>query len=150
LGLDTSQDEAGTAAYKTVELDDYLGGSPIQHREVQGFESSTFLAYFPFFTCLQGGVESGFKKVSPTEYKPRLFQVSGNKGKSLVIRQVKLSHTSLNSGDVFILDAGLQIYQWNGSKASGQEKHKSMEFTAALSGERKGAKVTVYGTFLIT
>ena len=34
LGDQSSQDEQGVAAYKTVELDDYLGGGPIQHREV--------------------------------------------------------------------------------------------------------------------
>ena len=142
--METTQDEAGTAAYKTVELDDYLAGFPIQHREVQGFESSLFLSYFKFFTCLEGGIESGFNHVKAEEYVPRLFQVSGNKGKSLVIRQVLMSCSSLNEGDVFILDAGKDIYQWNGSKASGQEKHKSMEFCRGLAGSRKGAKVQVF------
>lgn len=29
-----------------MQLDDYLNGRAVQHREVQGFESSTFLGYF--------------------------------------------------------------------------------------------------------
>ena len=47
LGNETSQDEAGVAAYKTVELDDSLGGAPIQYREVQKHESKKFLDMFP-------------------------------------------------------------------------------------------------------
>lgn len=46
LGKDTTDDEAGVAAYKTVELDNYLGGAPIQHRETQGNESARFKGYF--------------------------------------------------------------------------------------------------------
>ena len=34
LSGETTQDEAGTAAYKTVELDYYLGEEPVQYHEV--------------------------------------------------------------------------------------------------------------------
>lgn len=46
LGKNTSTDEAAVAAYKSVELDNYLNGSPVQHREVQGGESIRFRGYF--------------------------------------------------------------------------------------------------------
>jgi gelsolin len=40
IGFESSQDEYGTAAYKMVECDEFLGGKAVQHREVQGHESS--------------------------------------------------------------------------------------------------------------
>lgn len=144
LGLETTQDEAGTAAYKTVELDDYLAGQPVQYREVQGYESQLFLDLFPQFIVSEGGVASGFRHVEAVTY-----QVKGSK-KSLIVRQVTPVFKSLNSGDVFIADNGMEIYQWNGSKANGQEKAKSMQFANAMASERKGAKVFVFGNYLVT
>ena len=63
LGLDSSLDEQGTAAYKTVELDDLLDGAAVQHREVMMHESQEFNALFKRINYLKGGVASGFNHV---------------------------------------------------------------------------------------
>jgi len=143
LGEFTTQDEAGTAAYKTVELDDLLGGAPIQHREVMGHESDLFLSYFKNqIKLLSGGVDSGFKHVKPEEYKPRLLHLKGKK--KIRVTQVDLDRTSLNSGDCFILDAGLKIFQWNGKKSGPSEKQKGAQLSRAIADERRGrAKIFV-------
>ena len=54
IGKYSTQDEYGTAAYKTVELDTYHKDKPIQHREVQGFESDLFRSYFGTIEYLAG------------------------------------------------------------------------------------------------
>jgi gelsolin len=139
LGETTSQDEAGTAAYKTVELDDFLGGGPVQHREVQGKESHLFCSYFKDtggIRLLEGGVASGFRHVKPEEYKPRLLHLKGRK--NIRVNQVPISVDSLNEGDVFILDAGLMIYQWQGRKAGKGEKARAGQLCRAIDDERKG------------
>jgi len=143
LGKHTSQDEAGTAAYKTVELDDLLGGAPIQHREVQGYESDAFLKLFNNqIKIMEGGIDSGFKHVEPEKYNPRLLQLKGRR--KIRVTQVPLERASLNSGDVFILDAGLIVYQWNGLKAGPGEKMRGAQLCRAIDDERKGkAKVDV-------
>ncbi|CAM9522754.1 unnamed protein product [Chrysoparadoxa australica] len=142
LGTDTSQDEAGVAAYKTVELDDKLGQLPVQYREVQGYESAEFLELFPpAMIIMQGGIDSGFNHVEPTEYKPRLLQCKGLRKKVRVV-EVPLALSSLNNGDVFVLDNGLQLWQWNGTEAGVFEKRQANEIIAAVKSDRKGKPST--------
>jgi gelsolin len=137
LGAECTQDEQGTAAYKTVELDDLLGDLPVQYREVQGFESKEFLdLYGGQITIMKGGIESGFNKVKPQEYKPRLLHMKGLK--QVRVTEVPLTHKSLNAGDVFLLDAGLDLYQWNGPTAGIAEKRKCMDLVANLKKDRNG------------
>jgi len=147
LGKDSTQDEMGTAAYKTVELTDYLGGKPVQHREVQGHESQLFQSYFPHgMRIMEGGVESGFNKIKPKEYKPRLLQLKGRKRVRLV--EVPLDVKSVNSGDVFILDLGLLLIQFNGKESSGLERIKAAEVCRALDDERGSVpEVVVFEEF---
>ncbi|CAG8450869.1 503_t:CDS:10 [Cetraspora pellucida] len=143
LGLESSQDEVGTAAYKTVELDDFLGTSPVQHREVQDSESNLFLSYFKKFHVEEGGVDTGFKHLSPNEYRHRLLKVKLI-GRTIVIREVPKDHKSLNSGDVFVLDVGTTLYQLNGKNSQGVEKVKAAEFCQATVSDRNGlAKIVV-------
>jgi gelsolin len=137
LGNHTTQDEAGTAAYKTVELDDHLHGAPVQHREVQGYETPLFLSYFPKgVRILDGGIESGFHHVGPENYRPRLLQFKGKK--HVRVTEVPFTYKSLNSGDVFIIDAGVKIIQWNGGKSSGSERVRAAQITESLVEERQG------------
>ncbi|XP_024968746.1 villin-2 [Cynara cardunculus var. scolymus] len=126
LGKDTSQDEAGTAAIKTVELDAILGGRAVQHREPQGYESDKFLSYFkPCIIPLEGGVVSGFKETEEEEFQTRLYTC---KGKRVVrLKQVPFSRSTLNHDDVFILDTKDKIFQFNGANSNIQERAKALE-----------------------
>jgi len=139
LGSTTSQDEKGIAAYKTVELDDSLGGGPVQYREVEGHETKLFLSYFKKgIKYLDGGVDSGFKKVERDKYVTKLMHVKGKK--NIRVKQVPLDITSLNQGDVFILDAGLTIYVWNGPDSSRWERIKACEVARRIKDEERGGR----------
>ncbi|XP_074648526.1 advillin-like [Tubulanus polymorphus] len=142
LGKETSQDEAGVAAYKTVELDDSLGGGPVQHREVQDHESSLFLSYFKKgIRYLEGGIESGFRKVERGKYEKRLLHVKGKR--NVRVTQVELHVNSLNDGDVFVLDDGEKIFVWTGNESSIKERMKGMEVARQIRDEERGGKAQV-------
>ena len=142
LGTETTQDEKGIAAYKTVELDDFLGGGPVQYREVQNHESKRFMEMFPNgVEYLSGGIESGFKKVDRDAYTKKLLHIKGKK--NIRAQQVPLTYKSLNHGDVFVLDDGKTIYCWNGKQSSKKEKVKATEIARKIRDEERGGKSKV-------
>ncbi|KAK8454992.1 hypothetical protein SEVIR_4G064000v4 [Setaria viridis] len=128
IGKDTSQDEAGTAAILTVELDAALGGRAVQYREIQGNETEKFLSYFrPCIMPQPGGVASGFKhvEVNAQDHETRLYVCQG---KHVVhVKEVPFARSSLNHDDIFILDTKSKIFQFNGSNSSIQERAKALE-----------------------
>ncbi|KAJ0043512.1 hypothetical protein Pint_17882 [Pistacia integerrima] len=142
IGKDSSQDEAGTAAIKTVELDAVLGGRAVQHRELQGHESDKFLSYFkPCIIPLEGGVASGFKKPEEEEFETRLYVC---RGKRVVrMKQVPFARSSLNHDDVFILDTQDKIYQFNGANSNIQERAKALEVIQFLKEKYHDGKCDV-------
>jgi len=121
IGSQCSIDEQAVAAIKAVELDNLFGGLPIQHREVQGFESARFKDQFPDGIMIKkGGMESGLAKAETNAHEAKLFKVAG--GSRPVMTEVDMAWSSMNHGDVFVLDSGKKIFVWKGSGASIQEK----------------------------
>lgn len=144
IGDLSTQDEYGTAAYKTVELDDFLGTRATQYREVQDNESRRFKELFDTITVMEGGVSSGFKHVTPIEYRHRLLQVKGEKNR-VIVREVPMESASLNSGDTFIYDGGLEIFVWHGKETGPMELAKGATVSRAMDDERGGKpQITVF------
>jgi len=143
IGEESSQDEYGTAAYKTVELDTLLEDKPVQHREVMENESDMFKEYFSSLTYLKGGAQSGFKHVEKKEIKPRLFHFKsskkqGSRKKEIKMREIGLNVSNLDSGDVYILETEEVIYQWNGSGSDQTERFAAGQYVLQLREDRLG------------
>jgi len=122
-----------------------LFGKAAHHRECAHYESQMFLSYFANkggMRILEGGVGTGFHHVSAAEYKPRLMWLKGRKNVRCV--EVPVSGKSLNSGDVFVLDAGLKAYMWIGSKSSPMERTRAAQLMAALESEREKLTKFIY------
>ncbi|KAI2635565.1 actin depolymerizing protein [Hypomontagnella submonticulosa] len=134
LGSKTSQDEAGTAAYKTVELDEFLHGVATQHRELQKEPSDDFVALFSRIRILSGGVRSGFTHVE-TEEEPketlmllRIFKhPSAKRADSIMAYEVEPTWQSLDENDVFVLERNDKIWVWQGKNCSPMEKAKAAQ-----------------------
>mmetsp|Transcript_9500 Transcript_9500/g.19106 ORF Transcript_9500/g.19106 Transcript_9500/m.19106 type:complete len:397 (-) Transcript_9500:70-1260(-) len=145
IGSESSQDEYGVAAYKTVELDDLLGGEPMQHREIEGRESSGFVHIFSDgITYLEGGVDSGFRQVSDEDGNHllgtnRLYRVYKKAGEQTTrCFEVAMECSSLNHSDAFLLDAGSKVFTWFGDCVSPFERNKSASVAHNIKENRLG------------
>ncbi|OAF71901.1 Actin regulatory protein CAP-G [Intoshia linei] len=142
IGKYSTQDEYGTAAYKTVELDNYLDDVPIQHREVQNHESSLFLSYFKSLTIMRGGTDSGFRHVGAKEYIPRLLHFSGLH-KNILVKEIPKNYKLIKHDDVYIFDKGKEIIQWNGTDCNKDEKFKALRFIGEIKMERNASSKVI-------
>lgn len=95
-----------------------------------------------------GGVDSGFTHVEKDQYKTRLLHIRGKR--NVRVAEVPLSVSSLNSGDCFVLDDGLVLFQWNGKEANRAEKSKALDVTAGIKNNLRSGKAVVSGPFLHT
>uniref|UniRef100_A0A671X2T8 Villin like n=1 Tax=Sparus aurata TaxID=8175 RepID=A0A671X2T8_SPAAU len=143
IGNTSSQDEQGAAAIYVTQLDEYLGGSPLQHREVQGYESPRFRGYFKNgLIYKKGGVASGFHHVDTNVYNIlRLLHVKGRK--HVTATEVEVSWNSFNNGDIFLLDIGKAIVQWNGPQSNRREKLKAVLLAQDIRDRERGGRAQI-------
>jgi gelsolin len=127
----------------------------VQYRETQGFESARFLAYFPHLICLHGGAASGFHHVPTESALPplKLYRIGLRGPSKLTIIQVKAEPQGLAEGNVFVLDKGTEVWQFDKKSSVGKERFKAAEFVRSLVDENitlyKHCRSTVYGPFSI-
>uniref|UniRef100_A0A8C3AQM2 Villin like n=1 Tax=Cyclopterus lumpus TaxID=8103 RepID=A0A8C3AQM2_CYCLU len=143
IGNSSSQDEQGAAAIYVTQLDEHLGGSPVQHREVQGNESPRFRSYFKNgLIYKKGGVASGFQHVDTNVYNVlRLLHVKGRK--HVTAAEVEVTWTSFNNGDIFLLDMGKAIVQWNGPQSNRREKLKAVLLAQDIRDRERGGRAQI-------
>ncbi|KAF2978921.1 hypothetical protein EK904_008531 [Melospiza melodia maxima] len=124
-------------------MDDHLGSVAVQHREAQGHESDTFRAYFKQgLIYKKGGVASGMKHVETNAYNvQRLLHVKGKK--NVVAGEVEMSWKSFNRGDVFLLDLGQLIVQWNGPESNRNERLRAMTLAKDIRDRERGGRAKV-------
>uniref|UniRef100_A0A672GH59 Villin-like n=1 Tax=Salarias fasciatus TaxID=181472 RepID=A0A672GH59_SALFA len=143
IGRLSSQDEQGAAAIFVTQLDEHLGGSPVQYREVQGYESARFRSYFKNgLIYKKGGVASGFNHVDTNAYNVlRLLHVKGRK--HVTATEVEVAWSSFNTGDIFLLDMGKAIVQWNGPHSNRREKLKAVLVAQDIRDRERGGRAQI-------
>lgn len=109
----------------------------------RGYVSESFLTLHCRFLLLTTS-QSRFKKAEPEVYQPRLLQMA-TLGGTVRVLQVPLTASSLNNGDVFILDNGMTIFEFIAPESDFKERTRAMEIVEQdIRAERDGEPDVVY------
>ena len=66
------------------------------------------------------------------------IQKVGDNNRSIALKEISLKRGNLNSDDVFIIDLGTTIYQWNGKNSCHGEKFNAAQYVQKLRNDRNG------------
>lgn len=118
IGSQSSVDERGTAAIKTVEFDNNLfAGRAVQVRVTEGKEPAHLMAMFGGQMIIyRGGFTSGFNNSAEDQSTndKLLLQVRGTTSYNTKAVEVECRASSLNSNDVFVLITEEKVFIWAG------------------------------------
>ncbi|XP_072582578.1 villin-like protein isoform X8 [Vulpes vulpes] len=143
VGKEAGAEAQGSAGAFVQHLLEALGGAAVQHREAQGHESDCFRSYFrPGVLYRKGGLASALKHVETNMYNiQRLLHIQGRKHVSAT--EVELSWNSFNKSDIFLLDLGKMMIQWNGPETSISEKARGLALTCSLQDRERGGRAQI-------
>ena len=148
IGSAATQDEYGSAAIISTQLDTALGDLPVQFRETEGHESLSFKKLFKKrggIVYKEGGFASGFKHaITNQDDENRMLQVKG-KRKNITAKEVKFSWESVHNDDVYLFEIGSDIYRWKGPDANMFEWMQSNILANSIRDDEQGGrgKITV-------
>ena len=133
IGSQSTLDKQACAAMHSVNLRNLLGATCRTIREEQNEESDDFLDLFGTSLIYIEGARttSGFYTVEDIEYITRLYKVSGTQ--RIVLEPVPIHYSSLDINYVFLLDDGMNIFIWNGSKSNPITKSKARLFAEKIN-----------------
>lgn len=135
IGSHASLKEALTAERKAGELDRFLGGKAVQHRELEGYESKSFLSYFSDgIRIFNGRFESGFHRMATPPSRPALFVVKGKK-RPILYELTTIGWLSMTNSDCYILLTSSVIFVWFGAKSNRMEQLATLHMADSLSQE---------------
>ena len=135
IGNDSTPDETGMASFKLLQLDSYFNKKTNIYYESQGYESDLFLSYFQYINILKGGINEDEEKEETQQYQPRLFHIR-SVGSNVKSKQVPINQKSIYTGDVYIFDLGLKLFNWRGNKSNGYEKFHGAVLAEKIKSKR--------------
>ncbi|VDD74796.1 unnamed protein product [Mesocestoides corti] len=123
---------------KVAQVMALLDGKVVLFREIEENESPVFMKYFRDFGIFSGGDGGIFDPENPQNYRRRLLHFHLMKdGKRVNVTEVHISRQSLGSGDVYILDEGTKMIQWNGSRCDDEERISARKYIENALKQRK-------------
>ncbi|KAI8904251.1 hypothetical protein DFJ77DRAFT_484554 [Powellomyces hirtus] len=145
IGTKAEIDKRFCAAMFSTGLRNWIYATRNVERETTGDESAEFLALFggKFIVDenLEAATDSSLFVAEEKRWPLRLYMLCGNK--EIKLRLVNPNARSLKSTNVFLLDWGRELYQWNGSLSTLQQKVKCRILTARINRHERVGKADV-------
>ncbi|KAJ3169847.1 hypothetical protein HDU88_000487 [Geranomyces variabilis] len=146
IGAKAEIDKRFCAAMFSTGLRNWIYATRNVERETSGDESPDFLALFGTKFVLDENIDAAADTslfvAQEKRWPCRMYMLCGNK--EIKLRLVCPSARSLKSANVFLLDWGNELYQWNGAQSSLQQRAKCRILTSRINRHERVGKAEIF------